>query len=78
MIAANAITATGAQSDNDQDVTLISPNATSAGQTITHLSYWFGNSFVGWTALDQNRALTAGQDLVLEDGAAAILFALKA
>ena len=49
VIAANAITATGAQSDNDQDVTLISPNATSAGQTIiTHLhrldGYWFGGA----------------------------------
>ena len=50
-VAAADITADGAVSDNDDVVEVFTPNATSAGQAISHLSYWFGTDFVGWAQL---------------------------
>ena len=50
-IAASAIAATGDTADNDADVTVFTPNATSAGQAISHLGYFFGSNFIGWAAL---------------------------
>lgn len=50
-VAANAISATGGVADNDGVVTVFTPNATSAGQAISHVSYKFGSTKVGWVAL---------------------------
>ena len=42
--------------DNDANIDIFTPNADSAGQTVTHVAYWLGVNFFGWTAL------TAAQD----------------
>ena len=51
VVAAAGITATTGTADNDAEVEIFTPNATSAGQAITHFSYKFGANFIGWIDL---------------------------
>ncbi len=75
-IAAGDISADGARSDNDDETDLFTPNATSAGQTITHLSYYFGANFIGWVEAATPRTTVAGEAFPLDAGGAALTFAL--
>ncbi len=51
VVAANAIAAADGVADNDADIEVFTPNATSAGQAISHVSYKFGATFIGWASL---------------------------
>lgn len=76
IIAANAMSATGNRVDNDAEVTVFTPNSTSAGQTITHLGYFFGSNFIGWTQLAAPVVTVDGQDFPVAEGTLGITFAL--
>ncbi len=76
-IAAADISADGARADNDDVVNVFTPNATSAGQTITHLSYWFGNNFVGWVQAAASRQTVADEVFPIDADSVALVFSLK-
>ncbi|WP_420585838.1 phage tail fiber protein [Ruegeria sp.] len=50
-VAASGWSASGAETDNDDTITIFTPNAASAGDSVTHVSYWLGSSFFGWAEL---------------------------
>ena len=75
-IAASGMTATGDTVDNDSDVAVFTPNATSAGQTITHVGYWFGTNFLGWAPLASGYTTIAGTPVTIPAGMTDIMFAL--
>ena len=76
VIAAGNITADGARADNDDKEEFFTPNSTSAGQTITHLSYYFGANFIGWVEAATPRTTVDGEAFPLDAGGAALTFAL--
>ncbi|MCY3878604.1 MAG: hypothetical protein OXF74_05415 [Rhodobacteraceae bacterium] len=76
-IPANAISADGARVDNDSVVNVFTPNGTSAGQSISHLGYWFGGSFVGWAQATAARTTVSGEAFPIDAAAVAFTFALR-
>lgn len=62
------ITATSGTSDNDADIEVFTPNATSAGQAITHLSYKFGGTYLGWVSLQAPVTTVADVPFVIAAG----------
>ena len=76
-IAANDISADGARADNDDEFDVFTPNATSAGQSITHVSYWFGNNFIGWVQASSPRTTVNGEAFPIDEGSVALVFALQ-
>lgn len=78
VVPAAAITADGARVDNPAPRVLFTPNATSAGQEVTHLSYYFGANFIAWVAASASRTTVAGEDFPLDADGLAFTFALAA
>ena len=76
VIPANAITADGARADNPSARTLFTPNATSANQRVTHLSYYFGTNFIGWVEAAAPRTTVNGEAFPLDADGMAFTFAL--
>ena len=59
------------QADNDGDIVVFTPNATSAGENVTHVGYWLGADFFGWTALEATVRTVEDQAFVIASGTAA-------
>ena len=70
---ANADTA-----DNDDDIEVFTPNATSAGQDLSHVGYWFGADFFGWAALAATVQTVDGTPFTIAAGKADFTFLLAA
>lgn len=75
-INANAMSATANRVDNDAEIEVFTPNSTSAGQTVTHLGYFFGSNFIGWTPLAAPVVTVDGQAFPIAEGTLGITFAL--
>ena len=72
-VAANADTA-----DKDADIEVFTPNATSAGADVTHVGYWFGADFFGWTTLAATVRTVDGQPFTIAAGTADFTVSLAA
>ncbi|MCY4548115.1 MAG: hypothetical protein OXC28_07095 [Defluviicoccus sp.] len=64
------VEADGAQADNAADIEHFTPNAASAGAAVTHVGYWFGANFAGWSALRRPQDTIAGDPFVIVAGTA--------
>ena len=77
-IAAANMSASGAAADNDAAIKVFTPDATRAGQVITHMSYWFGSDFLGWAELDRSHTTAEGVPVQIPAGAVDLMFQLGA
>jgi len=68
VISASAITATSGEADNDADVDVFTPNATSAGQAISHISYTIDGTYFGWVSLQAAVTTVNGVPFVIAAG----------
>ncbi len=78
LLAASGWSATLAETDNDADLTIFTPNADAAGDTVTHVGYWFGTNFIGWVALEEPQKTVDGTAFTIDAGTADFVFALAA
>lgn len=68
IVAGNKITAANGEADNDDDVEIFTPNATSAGQAISHLSYTIDGTYFGWVSLQAPVTTVNGVPFVIAAG----------
>ena len=76
LVAAAGISATGATADNDAIIEIFTPNSDSAGDTVTHIGYWFSTNFFGWVALRAGVTTVEGEPLRIAAGTMDFTFSL--
>ena len=75
--------ADAATTDNDAVIEIFTPNATSAGDTVSHIGYWFptgqisaASGFFGWVALRAGVTTVESEPLRIAAGTADFTFSL--
>ena len=64
------------RADNAAEIQVFVPNATAAGQNVTHIGYWRGAAFFAWAPLQAPVPTVEGQPFPIAAGTASFRFVL--